>query len=270
MKPLPTYFLSHGGGPWPYLSGAFRERHRQLEASLKETARELGGKPRAILVVSGHWEAAEFTVMASSRPGMVYDYSGFPDHTYQVQYPALGSPDLAGQVQNLLKAAGLGARLDGRRGFDHGCFAPLAVMYPDADIPVVQLSLKAGDDPQAHLAAGRALAPLRDEGVLILGSGLSFHNLREFGEPGRETSAAFDAWLQDVLLGAVSAERSRHLLQWEQAPSARRVHPRQDHLLPLMVAVGAAEDEAAACVYHEQAFFGGLTVSSFRFGCAGG
>lgn len=268
MERLPTYFLSHGGGPWPYLSGPFREHYRQLEASLKETARELGGKPRAILVVSGHWEAAEFTVMANPHPGMIYDYSGFPEHTYAVQYPAPGSPELAGRVQGLLAAAGIAARLDGARGFDHGCFAPLAVMYPDADVPVVQLSLKAGYDPQAHLAAGRSLAPLRDEGVLILGSGLSYHNLREFGEQAKDASAAFDAWLQDVLLHALPAERTRRLLQWDEAPSARRAHPREDHLIPLLVAVGAAENEAAACVYHEQDFFGGVTASSFRFGPA--
>ena len=268
MKRLPTYFLSHGGGPWPYLSGPFRAHYHLLEASLQDTARELGAKPRAILVISGHWEATDFTVMASPQPGMVYDYSGFPEHTYQVQYPAPGSPELADRVRGLLEAAGIAARSDDRRGFDHGCFAPLAVMYPAADVPVVQLSLKAGYDPQVHLAAGRALAPLRDEGVLILGSGLSYHNLREFGEQAKEASAAFDAWLQDVLLHASPLERTRQLLEWEQAPSARRAHPREDHLIPLLVAVGAAEDEAAACVYHERDFFGGVTASSFRFGAA--
>ncbi len=266
MKRLPTYFLSHGGGPWPYLGGPFREHYRALEASLQETARELGGKPRAILAVSGHWEAPEFAVMASPHPGMVYDYAGFPEHTYEVQYPAPGSPELAHRVQGLLETADIAARLDDKRGFDHGCFAPLAVMYPDADVPVVQLSLKSGYDPEAHLAAGRALAPLRDDGVLILGSGLSYHNLREFGEQAKEASAAFDAWLQDALLNVDPAERSRRLLQWDAAPEARRAHPREDHLIPLMVAVGAAEQEAAACVYHEQDFFGGVTVSSFRFG----
>ncbi|HMA10551.1 MAG TPA: class III extradiol ring-cleavage dioxygenase [Steroidobacteraceae bacterium] len=270
MRRLPTYFLSHGGGPWPYLTGPFRTHFRLLEASLKATARELGGKPRAILVVSGHWEAAVFTVMTSPHPGMLYDYSGFPAHTYEVQYPAPGSPELAGRVQGLLEAAGIVAGSDDRRGFDHGCFAPLAVMYPDADVPVVQLSLKAGYDPQAHLAAGRALAPLRDEGVLILGSGLSYHNLGEFGEQAREASAAFDAWLQEVLLRASPPERARRLLQWEQAPAARRAHPREDHMIPLLLALGAAEDEAAACVYHEQDFFGGVTASSFRFGAVAG
>ena len=268
MKRLPTYFLSHGGGPWPYLSGPFRSHYHLLEASLQDVARELGAKPRAILVISGHWEAADFSVMASPQPGMVYDYSGFPEHTYQVQYRAPGSPELAARVRRLLEGAGIAARSDDARGFDHGCFAPLAVMYPDADVPVVQLSLKAGYGPQAHLAAGRALAPLRDEGVLILGSGLSYHNLREFGEQAREASAAFDAWLQDVLLHAPPPERTRRLLQWAQAPSARRAHPREDHLIPLLVAVGAAEEEAATCIYHEQDFFGGVTVSSFRFGQA--
>ena len=268
MTRLPTCFLSHGGGPWPWLTGPFRERYRALEASLEATARELGGKPRAILMVSGHWEAAEFSVMASARPGMVYDYAGFPDHTYAVQYPAPGSPELAGRVQRLLEAAGLAARLDPTRGFDHGCFVPLAVMFPEADVPVVQLSLKVGYDPATHLAAGRALAPLRDEGVLILGSGLSYHNLREFGAEAKDASEAFDAWLQQTLLRVTPAERSRRLLQWETAPAARRAHPREDHLIPLMVAVGAAAEEPAICVYHEQGFFGGVTASSFRFGQA--
>lgn len=266
MKRLPTYFLSHGGGPWPYLTGPFRERYRVLEASLQQTARELGARPRAILVVSGHWEAAEFTVMSSPNPGMVYDYSGFPAHTYAVRYAAPGSPVLADRVTRLFDAAGIAVRADDGRGFDHGCFAPLAVMYPDADVPVLQLSLKAGYDPEAHLAAGRALAPLRDEGVLIIGSGLSYHNLREFGPQAKEASEAFDAWLQQTLLHSPPATRLQRLLQWEQAPSARRAHPHEDHLIPLMVAVGAAENEVAACVYHEQGFFGGVTASSFRFG----
>lgn len=268
MTRLATYFLSHGGGPWPWLTGPFREHYRLLEASLEASARELGGKPRAILMVSGHWEAAEFSVMASAHPGMIYDYAGFPDHTYEVRYPAPGSPELAARVQRLLEAAGLAARLDPARGFDHGCFVPLAVMFPQADVPVVQLSLKVGYDPATHLAAGRALAPLRDEGVLILGSGLSYHNLREFGAGAKEASGAFDAWLQETLLRVPPAERSRRLLQWEAAPAARRAHPREDHLIPLMVALGAAEDAPATCVYHEQGFFGGVTASSFRFGPA--
>lgn len=268
MIRLPTYFLSHGGGPWPWLTGSVRDHYRKLEASLKAIAQELGGKPRAALVISGHWEADEFSVMASAHPGMVYDYSGFPAHTYAIRYRAPGSPELAGRVQDLLAAAGLEARLDPTRGFDHGCFVPLAVMYPDADVPVVQVSLKVGYDPATHLAAGRALARLRDDGVLIVGSGLSYHNLREFGAGASDASAAFDGWLQETLLHVPPVERSRRLLGWETAPAARQAHPREDHLIPLFVALGAAEEEAAACVYHEEAFFGGVTVSSFRFGDA--
>lgn len=266
MHRLPTYFLSHGGGPWPYLTGEFREHYRQLEASLNKLVRELGSKPRAALMVSGHWEASEFTVMASPHPPMIYDYFGFPAHTYHVQYNAPGSPELANRVKTLLEAAGIETRLDARRGFDHGCFALMVVMYPEANVPVIQLSLRQNYDPHTHLALGRAIAPLRDEGVLIIGSGLSYHTLREFGAQAKETSEAFDAWLQETLEDSSPETRTQRLLQWEQALSARRAHPQEDHLIPLMVAVGAAEREAAVCVYHEQDFFGGVTASSFRFG----
>jgi aromatic ring-opening dioxygenase catalytic subunit (LigB family) len=145
-------------------------------------------------------------------------------------------------------------------------FAPMAVIYPNADMPTMQLSLKAGLDPVAHFAAGRALAPLREAGVLIIGSGLSYHNLRAFGPAGRDAAAAFDAWLQRVLADADPARRVAALSEWESAPSARAAHPREEHLLPLMVALGAAENDAATCVYHEADFAGGLTVSSFMFG----
>lgn len=159
MIRLPTYFLSHGGGPWPWLTGSVRDHYRKLEASLKAIAQELGGKPRAVLVISGHWEADEFSVMASAHPGMVYDYSGFPEHTYTIRYRAPGSPELAGRVQDLLAAAGLVARLDPTRGFDHGCFVPLAVMYPDADVPVVQVSLKVSATTPQHTWLPAARSP---------------------------------------------------------------------------------------------------------------
>lgn len=268
MSRLPTYFVSHGGGPWPYLTGAWREHHRLLETSLKALAGELGGKPRAVLMVSGHWVESTFTVMSSPRPAMVYDYAGFPEHTFHVQYDAPGSPELAERVKALLEAVDITVRLDANRGFDHGCFSPMVVMYPQADVPVLQVSLKKGYDPQAHLALGRALAPLRDEGVLIVGSGLSYHNLQAFGPRARTASQAFDAWLQETLLQLSPQARVDQLLQWAHAPSARHAHPQEDHLIPLMVALGAAEGEAARCIYHEQDFFGGVTVSSFRFGNA--
>ena len=173
---------------------------------------------------------------------------------------------MARRVRELLAASGFETRADPARGFDHGVFAPLAVAYPAADVPVVQLSIRSDYDPQAHLNAGRALAPLRDEGVLILASGLSYHNLRQFDERARVPSREFDEWLTAALCGAKSEERNRLLRDWQRAPSARAAHPREDHLIPLMVAAGAAEQEACVRVYHEDAFFGGITVSSFRFG----
>jgi len=265
MTRLPTYFVSHGGGPWPWLTGPFRRQFDQLERSLAGIAREQGAKPRAVLAVSGHWEENQFTVQAAEWPGMIYDYSGFPPETYQIRYPSPGAPDVARRVRELLMAANIPASVDANRGYDHGVFAPLKAMYPDADVPVLQLSLKRGYDPEQHLAAGRALVPLRDEGVMILASGLSWHNLRLMGPAAREPSTAFDNWLADALAAAPD-DRTRHLKGWEHAPMARVAHPQEDHFVPLMVAVGAAERETAHRVYHEELFMGGVTASSYRFG----
>jgi len=256
MTRLPTYFVSHGGGPWPWMKDQYGPTYAELEASLVDIKRQVGVRPKAVLVVTSHWETDEFTVSSGTAPGMIYDYGGFPPHTYQIRYPAPGEPQLASRVAQLLTDAGQPARLDAERGFDHGTFSMLAPIYPEADMPAV------------HLAAGRALAPLRDEGVLILGSGLSFHNLRQFGPGGALASNAFDTWLQHVLLELGPADREQALLNWSDAPYARMAHPREDHLVPLWVALGAAEQEPAACVYHEESFFGALTVSSFRFGTA--
>jgi aromatic ring-opening dioxygenase catalytic subunit (LigB family) len=264
---LPTYFISHGGGPWPYVPD-MRRSMRELELSLQDIPRQIGNTPKAILMISAHWEESAFTLMSNPEPPMLYDYSGFPEHTYHVVYAAPGSPTLAMRVKALIETADMPAKLDANRGFDHGAFCPLVVMYPDANVPVVQLSLCAGLNPAEHLALGRALAPLRDDGVLIVGSGLSYHNLRALGPAGKAPSAAFDQWLQDTLVAASPVERSIQLVNWEKAPAARHAHPREEHLIPLMVAVGAAENEAATCVYHEQAAFGNIVASSFRFGNA--
>ena len=182
---LPTYFISHGGGPWPYMKAEMGGAYDRLEASLQQMPKQIGTTPKAVLMISGHWEEREFTVMATKQPPMIYDYSGFPEHTYHVRYAAPGSPATAERVRGLLEGAGIAVRVDTERGFDHGTFSPLAVIYPDADVPVLQLSLKVGYDPAQHIFAGRALAPLRDEGVLIVGSGLSYHNLRAV-RAGRE------------------------------------------------------------------------------------
>ena len=262
---LPTYFISHGGGPWPWMQ-EMRAPMAALTASLQGITREIGRLPKAVLSVSGHWEAPRFTAMASPRPSMLYDYSGFPAHTYSVQYAAPGAPALADRISALLQAAGIDAALDAERGYDHGTYAPLQIMYPEAQVPVLQLSLKLPFDAAEHLAVGRALRPLRDEGVLILGSGLSFHNLRMRGPSALAPSKAFDDWLRQTLEEQLPAARSERLVAWEQAPAARIAHPREDHLLPLMVALGAAEDEAATTVYHETSPMMNWTMSSWRFG----
>ena len=263
---LPTYFISHGGGPWPWMKAEMGDTYARLEAALADMPRQIGRRPRAILMVSAHWERPVFTVQAHPRPPMVYDYGGFPPHTYSVRYDAPGDPALAARVQGLLQAAGLPAAMDAERGYDHGMFSPMKAIYPEADVPVVQLSLKKGLDAAEHLALGRALAPLRDEDVLIVGSGLSWHNLRAFGPQSAVPSRAFDGWLQQTLVHSTPEARTRQLIAWEQAPAARTAHPREEHLIPLMVAVGAAEQEPATCVYHEDAFVGGLSVSSWRLG----
>jgi len=266
---LPTYFISHGGGPWPYLDGPFRRAFDRLERSLKDIRRELGDAPRAVLVISGHWEENGFAISSAEQPGMVYDYSGFPEHTYHIRYKAPGSPELAARVRALLEAGGIPARLDPERGYDHGTFSIMKPLYPEEDIPLVQLSIDRGYDPERHLRLGRLLAPLRDEGVLIIGSGLTYHNMREMrGSSAIEPSRVFDAWLHDTLVEAKPGERTARLVDWERAPQARAAHPQEDHLIPLMVAVGAAEGEAGTAVYHQKDLFGGITASSFRFGDA--
>jgi len=267
MNPrLPVYFISHGGGPWSFMNDSSRARYAQLEASLADMPRQIGRTPAAVLMISAHWEEDEFTLTASPRPPMIYDYGGFPDYTYQIHYDAAGAPALAARARALIESAGLAAKLDAGRGFDHGAFTPLHVIYPAADVPVVQLSLRTGLDPATHVALGEALRPLRDENVLIIGSGLSYHNLRQFFSPaGHQPAREFDAWLNGALLGANPEDRAKLLIAWEKAPSARAAHPREEHLLPLMVAVGAAGLDATQLTYHEKDFMGGLTVSSYAF-----
>ncbi len=261
---LPTYFISHGGGPWPWVPD-MRAMFANLERSLKDMAAELGDRPKAILVISGHWESDDVAIMASPAPPMVYDYFGFPPETYDVLYPAPGAPALARKALDLLTAAGITAHLDESQGFDHGTFAPLAIMYPNADVPIFQISLLKSYDPAAHLAVGRALSALRDEGVVIVGSGLSYHNLKLFGPGAKVPSEAFDAWLGEALARSPE-ERIAAVLDWEHAPYARVCHKKEDHLLPLFVALGAAEDDPATRIYHDENLMGGVTASSYRFG----
>lgn len=263
---LPTYYLSHGGGPWPWMADQMPGDLDQLTESLAAIPTELPATPRAVLCVTAHWVAPTFTIGRAAHPPMLYDYGGFPPHTYEISYPAPGEPGVAEQAAALLGDAGIATVFDDERGFDHGTFVPLYVAWPDASMPIVQFSIQAGYDPRAHLAVGRALAPLRDDGILIVASGLSFHNLRAFGPAGRDGSRAFDTWLTETLTATDPDERTERLVEWEHAPSARVAHPSEDHLIPLMVAVGAAETDPAVRTYHQDDFMGSVSASSFRFG----
>ncbi|NBV41641.1 dioxygenase [bacterium] len=263
---LPTYYISHGGGPWPYMNGPMRDAHAQLEAFLKAFPRDVGLMPKGILVISAHWEETKFSVMANPAPTMIYDYSGFPEETYSVRYRAPGSPELAEQVHALLQKRGFVVEMNHTRGYDHGTYVPFSVAFPDENVPIIQLSIHRDYNPEVHLAVGRALAPLREKEILIVGSGASYHNLRDMGSGAKNTSHAFDYWLTQSLCTVGSEERSRRLRHWTDAPSARAVHPREDHLVPLFVAVGAAESEPGYRVHHEDAYFGNIASSSYRFG----
>ncbi len=234
-----------------------------MEAYLRSIAGSLPVAPRAILIISGHWEARSFAFTgAQDHPGLIFDYYGFPKETYQLSWPAPGAPWLAQRGAGLLRAAGLPTEIDPDRGFDHGVFVPMKVAFPDADVPVVQMSLLSGLDPDLHQAAGRALAPLRDEGVLIIGSGMSFHNLRAYGDPRAEApSRAFDNWLSQAAT-APADQRASELNAWEAAPFARLSHPREEHLLPLMVAAGAS-GSAGQKDYGELVL--GTALSAFRY-----
>src|SRR5690606_7776586 len=195
---MPVIFLPHGGGPWPFVDVfGGPDAWASLLAYLQALPDTLPAPPRAVVIVSAHWEESRPTVMSAARPPMLYDYYGFPPESYTIQWPAPGEPALAARVRALLDAAGIESGEDAERGFDHGTFVPMKVAWPDADVPTVQLSLVRGLGPGTHLRVGRALAPLRDEGVLIVGSGMSYHNMRGFGTArGEQDAERFDAWLQ--------------------------------------------------------------------------
>jgi aromatic ring-opening dioxygenase catalytic subunit (LigB family) len=263
---LPVAYVPHGGGPWPFVDLPLggKDELAALSAYLRNLPKLLSQPPKALLVISAHWEEPQPTVMTSARPPMLYDYYGFPEEAYRVQWPAPGDPQLAARVVQLLTAAGMRPATDAKRGFDHGTFVPLKVAWPGAEVPTVQLSLQRGLDPQVHLAMGRALAPLRSEGVFIIGSGMSYHNMRGFGDPrAKAASQAFDQWLKAAVTLA-GPQRDAQLAQWAQAPAARQVHPREEHLLPLMVIAGAADGDAGRVGYAGELM--GVAISAHHFG----
>jgi aromatic ring-opening dioxygenase catalytic subunit (LigB family) len=265
----PTLFIPHGGGPcffmdWSLMGEPANTWDKTAEW-LKNLAATLPERPKAIVVISGHWEESVFTVATSPAPEMIYDYYGFPKHTYELQYPAPGSAALADRIVELLTDAGIAAKTDATRGFDHGVFIPFLLAFPDASIPVVPLSLKKNLDPAEHLAAGKALKALRDEGVLIVGSGMSYHNMHAFRTPSATApSKAFDDWLTSSLSQDEKAVRMDALSQWSQGPAARNAHPREEHLLPLMIAAGAGDDDKGERIFSDVVMQ--ATVSAFRFG----
>ncbi len=234
-------YFSHGGGPLPILGDP---EHRAMVSFMEKLPSQLR-RPELIVVISAHWEERAATVLGGLHPPMFYDYYGFPDAAYRIQYPGPGSPELAQKIVSLLDENHIPARIDAQRGFDHGHFIPLKLMYPEADIPSIQLSLLRGLDPAAHIALGKALRGLADLNILVVGSGFSFHNLSAFSWQATGAADHANDAFQDWLIGTCAsplaeAEREQRLINWETAPSARYCHPREEHLLPVHVCVGMA------------------------------
>lgn len=264
LQRQPVLYIPHGGGPCFFMD--WPQTWDVMAAYLRSIASTLPQKPAAILVISGHWETTTPTLTAAQNPDLIYDYSGFPPHTYQLHYPAPGAPALAEKIAQRLTAAGIPALTDAARGWDHGVFIPLMVAFEAADIPVIELSLQKELDAAWHIRMGQALAPLRDENVLIIGAGMSYHNLRHLMQPTPQANMAaeqFDAWLAQA---ACLPEKARNaaLAQWHTAPAARLCHPREEHLLPLMVVAGAAGQDQGHQTYSDTVM--GKALSGFTFG----
>ncbi|HET6805468.1 MAG TPA: class III extradiol ring-cleavage dioxygenase [Frateuria sp.] len=265
MTALPSLYISHGSPMTALQPGSVRERLAELAAALP--------RPRAIVIATAHWLGSRPRVGGAAQPETVHDFFGFPAALYEIRYPAPGAPALAERVQGLLAQADLEPVLDPQQGLDHGVWVPLRLLYPEADIPVVPISIQPDRDPAHHLAVGRALAPLRDEGVLVIGSGSITHNLGDlrmgYG-PGREAPYVrpFIAWVEARL----AAGDVRALLDYRrQAPFAQRAHPTDEHLLPLFVALGAAGAQPRARRIDAGIDHGILAMDIYRFdGARGG
>ncbi|XP_077224534.1 extradiol ring-cleavage dioxygenase-like isoform X2 [Tasmannia lanceolata] len=258
---MDTFFISHGS-PTLSFDNSLRARHF-LKSWQKKT---FPARPKSILIISGHWETSEPTVNIVDPNPTIHDFYGFPWHMYRLKYPAPGAPELAKRVKDLLKGAGFKrVNEDKARGLDHGAWVPLMLMYPDADIPVCQLSVQTNKDGLYHYNMGKALAPLKEEGVLIIGSGSATHNLGAIrGERGPTTPWAleFDTWLKESLLNGRYEDVNHYE---EKAPSAKMAHPWPDHFYPLHVALGAAGETAKAKLVHHSWSHGVLSYASYRF-----
>ncbi len=236
-------YIPHGGGPLPVLG---HEGHTDLINFLKGIPARLP-EPEAILVISAHWEQYIPTIIAGGYPPLIYDYTGFPQKAYEIVYPVKGAPVLAKKIHSLLNTHAIPSQLDKTWGFDHGVFIPLKLMYPNAHIPCTQLSLTIDLDPSFHIKIGHALASLKDDNILVLGSGFSFHNMTKFGiHTTDKKNIEFDQWLIDVCTSRNLSKKQKEeqLIHWEKAPHARYCHPREDHLLPLHVCLGLSDTPA--------------------------
>jgi aromatic ring-opening dioxygenase catalytic subunit (LigB family) len=266
---LPVFYIPHGGGPLNVMEDGLGDPlgYALLRQYLVALGKKYSNNIKTILVISAHWEESIPTIHFGAHPSMYYDYYGFPVDTYHMKWPTPGNPELAANVETLLKKNGFTTKQETERGYDHGIFVPLMVAFPEARIPVVQLSLVQGLDPQTHIEMGKALEPLRSEGVLIVGSGMSYHNMRGFmsGSPTVATiSKQFDEWLADTVAIQDSDTRNGTLIQWRQAPGARDCHPRSEHLAPLFVAAGAAGNDTGHRDY--SGILMGVSISGHKFG----
>jgi 4,5-DOPA dioxygenase extradiol len=262
---FPSIFINHGGGPLPLLG-----QQPEIIAQLKEvTAKWVTKKPDAIVVFSAHWESNPIQITSSIQPKMIYDYYGFPPEAYKYQYSAPGSSILAEKIRSLLNANGVASELNEERGYDHGVFIPLMIMYPDANIPVVAVSLHQSLSAATSIQVGKALAPLRDENILLLGSGYTYHNMKGFMHPSTATydaSSAFNEWLKETVLSTTPEERLTKLQNWETAPLARECHPREEHLLPLLtIAATASSTNKPELIFEKKGGNGNHAVSSYIF-----
>ena len=266
---LPVFFIPHGGGPWHVMADAFGDPvgYGKLKDYLVDLGQKCSPEIKAILVISGHWEETVPTVHFGTNPPLFYDYYGFPDFTYNLKWQAPGNPELALRIEEQLINAGFTSARETQRGYDHGTFVPFMIAFPEAKIPVVQLSMVNSLDPSTHIAMGKALEPLRYEGVLIVGSGMSYHNMRGFmsgGSSAANDSKLFGDWLTNTVENLDPQKRNNSLVDWQKAPGARNSHPRSEHLVPLFVAAGAAGTDIGHRDYSGK--LNSIHVSGYKFG----
>lgn len=246
-------FVSHGGGPMPILGDP---NHTELVSTLKGLTQQLPQQPSVIVMISAHWETAGFEITAAANPDLIYDYYGFPEESYQLQYPAPGAPSLARDIAVKMAAQGAHIGLNKDRGFDHGTFIPLMLMYPDANIPVLQISLANSLDPAQHWELGEQLAKVLPEDALVVGSGFSFHNMRTFFAPKtaqiNHDVHTFQVWLDDTVTSAeVSlADAKTRWMKWPSAEGGRFCHPREEHLIPLIVCHAVAQKQGQSIAFN--------------------